>query len=159
MIDFPKEFDDRHWWILVAIAGALIAVASAPVKFVPGFIIGLALLLFGVGQWIDHKVLTGVGPASQPPDILGSRVFSAWCSALAASFCLASASIACWHREQIGSSVKLTPDAPTIVPSSSLVPHRTLPLISGVPSGHWYGRMSIHDFSHRQKLSVIRYRS
>jgi hypothetical protein len=62
MIDFPKEFDDRHWWILVAIAGALIAVASAPVKFVPGFIIGLALLLFGVGHWIDHKLLTGVGP-------------------------------------------------------------------------------------------------
>ena len=61
VIDFPKEFDDRHWWILVGIAGALIAVASAPVKFVPGFIIGLALLLFGVGQWIDHPVSTGVG--------------------------------------------------------------------------------------------------
>jgi hypothetical protein len=62
VIDFPKEFDDRHWWILVGIAGALIAVASAPVKFVPGFIIGLALLLFGVGQWIDHPLLKGIGP-------------------------------------------------------------------------------------------------
>lgn len=61
MIDFPKEFDDRHWWILVGIAGALIAVASAPVKFVPGFIIGLALLLFGGGQWIDHPPSVRIG--------------------------------------------------------------------------------------------------
>ena len=60
-MDLPKEFDSRHWWILVAIAGALIAVASSPVKFVPGFIIGLALLLFGVGQWIDHPLLSGIG--------------------------------------------------------------------------------------------------
>ncbi|MGA9728793.1 MAG: hypothetical protein WBQ84_15490, partial [Methylocella sp.] len=65
MIDFPKEFDSRHWWILVGVAGALIAAASAPVKFVPGFIIGLALLLFGVGQWIDHPLLTGVGRGFQ----------------------------------------------------------------------------------------------
>jgi hypothetical protein len=65
MIDFPKEFDSRHWWILVGIAGALIATASAPVKFVPGFIIGLALLLFGIGQWVDHPVLTGIGPRFQ----------------------------------------------------------------------------------------------
>lgn len=76
-MDFPKEFDDRHWWILVGIAGALIAVASAPLKFVPGFIIGLALLLSGVGQWIDHPVQTGVIPGYQVtsypwrPSILG----------------------------------------------------------------------------------------
>jgi hypothetical protein len=76
-VDFPKEFDDRHWWILVGIAGALIAVASAPVKFVPGFIIGLALLSFGVGQWIDHPLKTGIGPGFKitgypwRPSILG----------------------------------------------------------------------------------------
>lgn len=56
MMELPKEFDDRHWWILVAIAGGLIAVASAPVKFVPGFLVGLGLLVFGVGQWIDHPI-------------------------------------------------------------------------------------------------------
>lgn len=64
-MDFPKEFDDRHWWILVGIAGALIAVASAPVKFVPGFIIGLGLLTFGVGQWIDHPIRTDFRPGFQ----------------------------------------------------------------------------------------------
>jgi hypothetical protein len=77
LMDFPKEFDDRHWWILVGIAGALIATASAPVKFVPGFIVGLALLSFGVGQWIDHPVRTGMVPGFQitshpwRPSVLG----------------------------------------------------------------------------------------
>jgi hypothetical protein len=60
-VELPKDFDDRHWWILVGLAGALIATASAPVTFVPGFLMGLALLLFGVGQWIDHPIVTSVG--------------------------------------------------------------------------------------------------
>lgn len=59
-MDFPKEFDDRHWWILLGIAGALIATAAVAVTFVPGFIIGLSLLLFGTGQWIDHPIQTGL---------------------------------------------------------------------------------------------------
>jgi hypothetical protein len=37
-MELPKDFDDRHWWILVGIAGALIATAPAPVKFVPGLL-------------------------------------------------------------------------------------------------------------------------
>lgn len=80
MIDFPKNFDDRHWWVLVGIAGALIATASAPVKFVPGFIIGLALLLFGVGQWIDHPLLASIGPGFKTtkypwkPSVFGAAI-------------------------------------------------------------------------------------
>lgn len=61
-MNLPKDFDDRHWWILVGVAGALITTASAPVQFIPGFMTGLALLLFGVGQWVDHPLQTGVGP-------------------------------------------------------------------------------------------------
>lgn len=61
-MDLPKEFDDRHWWIVVTIAGGVVMVASAPVKFVAGFIVGLGLLAFGLGQWIDHRVLTGREP-------------------------------------------------------------------------------------------------
>jgi hypothetical protein len=76
-MELPKDFDDRHWWILVGIAGALIGTASAPVKFVPGFAIGLALLFFGVGQWIDHPIVTsrsqGVITTKYPwrPSVLG----------------------------------------------------------------------------------------
>lgn len=54
----PKDFDDRTWWILVGIVGGLVAVASAPVKFVSGFLIGLGLLLFAVGQWKDRPINT-----------------------------------------------------------------------------------------------------
>ena len=76
-MDFPKDFDHRYWWVLIGIAGALVATASAPVKFVARFLIGLALLLFGVGQWIDHPLQTRVGASyvitSHPwcPTVLG----------------------------------------------------------------------------------------
>jgi hypothetical protein len=76
-MELPKNFDERHWWILVGIAGALIATASAPVKFVPGFAIGLGLLFFGVGQWQDHPIVTsrsqGVITTKYPwhPTVLG----------------------------------------------------------------------------------------
>jgi hypothetical protein len=60
-MELPKNFDDRHWWILVSIAGALIAVASAPVKFGPGFAIGIGLLSFGIGQWVDHPIVERIG--------------------------------------------------------------------------------------------------
>ena len=49
-----KDFNFKHWWTLVAAAGAAIAVASIPAHFVPGFLIGLALLAFGVGEWINR---------------------------------------------------------------------------------------------------------
>jgi|ERR1043166_1334122 hypothetical protein len=76
-MDLPKDFDDRHWWILVSIAGTLIATASAPVKFLPGLVIGLGLLSAGVGQWIGRPVVTsrkdGIITTMHPwrPNVLG----------------------------------------------------------------------------------------
>jgi hypothetical protein len=66
-----------QWWIVVAVAGILIATSSAPVKFVPGFIIGLGLLSAGIGQWICRPMVTerkdGVNTTSYPwrSNILG----------------------------------------------------------------------------------------
>jgi hypothetical protein len=40
----------------MAAAGALIASTSAPVIFVPGVLIGLGLLFFGIGEWINHPI-------------------------------------------------------------------------------------------------------
>lgn len=57
-MELPKNFDDRTWWILLGIAGGLIAAGSAPAKFVPGFLIGLGLLLFAIGQWKDRPIQT-----------------------------------------------------------------------------------------------------
>jgi hypothetical protein len=46
-----KEFDLQHWWNLVAAGGAIIAV----IFFVAhGFLFGLGLLLFGIGERINH---------------------------------------------------------------------------------------------------------
>lgn len=56
-----KDFDLEHWWKLAAAAGALIAIASAPTQFRPGMIIGIGILLFGIGEWINHPVRTGLG--------------------------------------------------------------------------------------------------
>jgi len=55
-MELPKNFDDRTWWILLCIVGGLIAVGSAPAKFIPGFFVGLGLLLFGLGQWQDRPI-------------------------------------------------------------------------------------------------------
>lgn len=49
-----KDFNFQHWWTLLAAAGSLIAVASIPTKFSLGFIMGLSLLFFGVGEWINR---------------------------------------------------------------------------------------------------------
>jgi hypothetical protein len=50
-----KDFNFKHWWTLLAAAGAGIAIASiAKVIFVPGLLIGLALISFGVGEWANH---------------------------------------------------------------------------------------------------------
>ena len=54
-MDIPTDFHIRHGWILVGIVGAAILIASGLAKFVPGFLVGLALLLCGVGRWIDYK--------------------------------------------------------------------------------------------------------
>jgi hypothetical protein len=49
-----------HWWHVVAIAGGLIAVAAVPVQFVAAFLIGLGLLFFGAGEWVNHPRQTQV---------------------------------------------------------------------------------------------------
>lgn len=53
-MDFLKNLKIEHWWTLLAVAGAAIAVASIPVRFTPGFPIGLGLLSCGIGESINH---------------------------------------------------------------------------------------------------------
>ena len=38
----------------MAFAGGLIAVAAVPAQFVAAFMIGLGLLFFGAGEWVNH---------------------------------------------------------------------------------------------------------
>jgi hypothetical protein len=52
------KFD--HWWHVVAIAGGLIAVAAVRAQFVAAFLIGLGLLFFGAGEWVNHPRQTQV---------------------------------------------------------------------------------------------------
>jgi len=54
------QFKLDHWWNVVAVAGGLIAVAAVPVQFVAAFLIGLGLLLFGAGEWVNHPRRTEV---------------------------------------------------------------------------------------------------
>ena len=49
-----KDFNFQHWWTLMAAAGAAIAVASISVQYTPSFLIGLGLLFFGVGEWVNR---------------------------------------------------------------------------------------------------------
>jgi hypothetical protein len=49
-----------HWWHVVAIAGGLIAVAAVPGQFAAAFLIGLGLLFFGAGEWVNHPRQTQV---------------------------------------------------------------------------------------------------
>jgi hypothetical protein len=46
----------KQWWNLLGAAGALLAIASAPVQFVPGVLMGLGLLCFGAGEWGNHAI-------------------------------------------------------------------------------------------------------
>jgi hypothetical protein len=49
-----------HWWHVVAMAGGLIAVAAVPGQFAAAFLIGLGLLFFGAGEWVNHPRQTQV---------------------------------------------------------------------------------------------------
>jgi hypothetical protein len=49
-----------HWWKVIAIAGGLIAAAAVPVQFTSAFLIGLGLLLFGAGEWVNHARRTQI---------------------------------------------------------------------------------------------------
>jgi hypothetical protein len=48
------RFKPDHWWNVVAAAGSLIAVAALWQQFLAAFPIGLGLLSFGIGEWINH---------------------------------------------------------------------------------------------------------
>jgi hypothetical protein len=54
-----ENFNLRHWWNLLGVAGAAIAVASVQLEpgllTGPGLLIGLGLLSLGVGEWKNHQ--------------------------------------------------------------------------------------------------------
>ena len=52
-MDLDKSKPVR-WWNIVAFAGGLIAVAAGLEQFIAAVLIGLGLLSFGVGEWINH---------------------------------------------------------------------------------------------------------
>jgi hypothetical protein len=56
-----QGIDIEHWWKLLAGSGALIAIASAPAAFVPGFVTGIGLLAIGIGEWVNHPLQTKLG--------------------------------------------------------------------------------------------------
>jgi hypothetical protein len=53
-MDALKKFDLKHWWNLVAAAGAVIAAAFFAAQLTHGFLLGLGLLLFGAGERVNH---------------------------------------------------------------------------------------------------------
>jgi hypothetical protein len=54
--DAMKKFDLQHWWNLMAVAGAVIAVTFFIAQLTHGFLLGLGLLLFGIGERINHPM-------------------------------------------------------------------------------------------------------
>src|SRR5271170_7970369 len=56
----PDRFKADRWWNVVAGAGGLIAVAALWQQFIAAFPIGLGLLSFGVGEWINHPPRTEI---------------------------------------------------------------------------------------------------
>jgi hypothetical protein len=53
-----KDFNFKHWWILMSAAGALIAAASVVPKSTLGILAGLSLLFFGLGEWMNRPRTT-----------------------------------------------------------------------------------------------------
>jgi hypothetical protein len=53
-----KDFNFKHWWTLLAAAGGLIAAASIVPKSTFGLLVGLSLLFFGIGEWINRPRTT-----------------------------------------------------------------------------------------------------
>ena len=62
-LPFCREFmqirntlDLKQWWNFIGAAGVLLAIASAPMQFVAGVLMGLGLLSFGAGEWGNHAI-------------------------------------------------------------------------------------------------------
>jgi hypothetical protein len=53
----------KHWWQAVTVAGGIGMVASVGFGDMKPqiFLLSLGLLLFGIGQWINHPVQVGFG--------------------------------------------------------------------------------------------------
>jgi hypothetical protein len=62
----PDRPRTNHWWNDLAIAGGLIAAAGILLNYVAGIPMGLGLLLFGVGEWLNHP--------RPPPQVRGAVV-------------------------------------------------------------------------------------
>jgi apolipoprotein N-acyltransferase len=60
-MDLLKDLKIDHWWKLIAVAGALLAIAATPVQFAAGGLVGLGILFFGAGEWINHPVQQSIG--------------------------------------------------------------------------------------------------
>lgn len=54
MADLKELYNFKHWWALIAAAGAAIAVTGATKGSGPVLFIGLGLLLFGAGEWLNR---------------------------------------------------------------------------------------------------------
>lgn len=51
----------EHWWIgLVVAGGAVLGVAKLAPDPKAAFALGLGLLLFGIGEWMNHPVQTRI---------------------------------------------------------------------------------------------------
>jgi len=61
-MEWLKNLDLRHWWIAVVASGIAFTTAAIAAQFVPMIFLGLGLLLFGIGEWIDHPIQTQLGP-------------------------------------------------------------------------------------------------
>ena len=72
-MDVLKKFDLQHWWNLVAATGAAIAVAFFIAQLTHGFLLGMGLLLFGIGERINHSGRRDIVPAeiSREPNVVG----------------------------------------------------------------------------------------
>jgi hypothetical protein len=53
-----KDLNFKHWWTLMSGAGGLIAAASIVPKSTLGFLAGLSLLFFGLGEWMNRPRTT-----------------------------------------------------------------------------------------------------
>jgi hypothetical protein len=55
-MDEMTKFNFPRWWRLITAAGAIVSVVFLIAQLIHGFLLGVGLLLFGIGGWINHPV-------------------------------------------------------------------------------------------------------
>jgi hypothetical protein len=60
-----EKIDLEHWWNLTVAAGAIVAVIFFIAQLTHGFLFGIGLLMFGIGERINHR---------EPRDIANSNI-------------------------------------------------------------------------------------